>query len=109
MPGPVKTRKLAIACPVCGSGEVFYSCTPNCCFNHVCANCGTTFEPVTARAGGALSGIVPPDPPPEAADPTAACAQCDATAVYMTDDGSLVCGKCGALLTLELTEVAPGK
>ena len=40
---------------------------------------------------------------------TAACAQCDATAVYMTDDGSLVCGKCGALLTLELTEVAPGK
>jgi peptidyl-prolyl cis-trans isomerase C len=104
----VKTRKLEIDCPQCGSGEVFYSCTPNCCFNHVCSNCGTTFEPVTTATGGALSGVVPPDPLPEAADPTAACAKCDSTAVYMTDGGPLVCGKCGALLNLELTEICPG-
>jgi DNA-directed RNA polymerase subunit RPC12/RpoP len=104
----VKTRKLELACPVCGSGEVFYSCTPNCCFNHVCAECGTTFEPVTKTAGGTLHGVVPPDPLPEAADPTAACARCDSTAVYMTADGSLVCGKCGTLLQLELTEISPG-
>ena len=78
----VNTRKLAIACPTCGSGEVFYSCTPNCCYNHVCAECGTTFEPVTTATGGTLSGIVPPDPLPEAADPTAACARCDSIAVY---------------------------
>jgi len=75
--------------------------------NHVCSNCGTTFEPVTAATGGTLSGVVPPDPLPEAADPTAACAKCDSTAVYMAGD-SLVCGKCGALLKLELTEVCPG-
>jgi hypothetical protein len=104
----VKTRKLDIACPVCGSHDVFYSCTPNCCFNHVCGACSTTFEPVTTAKGGTLSGIVLPDPLPEAADPTVACAKCDSTAVYMTADDSLVCAKCGALLTLELTEVAPG-
>ena len=104
----MKTRKLEIHCPTCGSGEVFYSCTPNCCFNHVCAECGTTFEPVTALAGGTVAGIVPPDPLPEAADPTAACIRCDSTAVYLGEDGTPVCAKCGARLKLELTEVAPG-
>ena len=98
----MRTRKLEIACPVCGSGQVFYTCTPNCCFNHVCADCGATFEPATRAAGGALSGIEPPDPLPDSTDPTAACAKCDSTAVYLTDDGSALCGKCGALLVIEL-------
>ncbi|HUI57436.1 MAG TPA: hypothetical protein VLY04_20810 [Bryobacteraceae bacterium] len=104
----MRTRKLEIRCPVCASAETFYSCTPNCCFNHVCAACGTTFEPVTTATGRTLPGIVAPDPLPEPSDPTAACAKCDSTAVYMTDEKSLVCGKCGALLKLQLTEVAPG-
>jgi DNA-directed RNA polymerase subunit RPC12/RpoP len=104
----VKTRKLELACPVCSSREVFYSCTSNCCFNHVCAECGTTFEPVTTAKGGTLSGVVPPDPLPEAADPTAACARCDSTAVYQTDDGSAVCFQCGSILAIELTEISPG-
>jgi DNA-directed RNA polymerase subunit RPC12/RpoP len=104
----VQTRKLTIACPTCGSGEVFYSCTPNCCFNHVCSECGTTFETETAAKGGATTGVVPPDPPPEAADPTAECKVCTSISVWMTDDGSVVCGKCGSWLKLELTEVSPG-
>ena len=104
----MKTKKLHLACPVCGSAEVFYSCTPNCCFNHVCADCGTTFEPVTHAKGGSLPGVEPPDPLPEAADPTAACARCDSIAVYLTENESLVCFKCGALLELEITEIAPG-
>jgi DNA-directed RNA polymerase subunit RPC12/RpoP len=104
----VKTRKLRIACPVCGSDDVFYSCTPNCCFNHVCATCHATFEPVTTARGGTLSGIVPPDPSPEATDPTAACAKCESTAVFMTGDDTLVCADCGALLALELSEVTRG-
>jgi DNA-directed RNA polymerase subunit RPC12/RpoP len=104
----VKTRKLELNCPVCGSSSVFYSCTPNCCFNHVCSDCGATFEPVTKVKGGRLSGVVPPSPLPEAADPTAACARCDSTAVYLTEDNNLVCANCGLLLELELTEVAPG-
>ena len=103
----MRTRKLEIACPTCGTGDVFYSCTPNCCFNHVCAACGTTFEPVTRAAGGTLKGVVPPDVLPDATDPTAACAGCDSTAVYMTEDGKPVCGVCGALLEIELTEIHP--
>ena len=104
----MQTRKLAIPCPVCASFEVFYSCTPNCCYNHVCSECGTTFEPVTKIRGGTAKDVVPPDPLPEAADPTAACARCDSIAVYLTEDNALVCAKCGALLDLEITEVAPG-
>ncbi len=103
----MRTRKLAIACPGCGSGEVYYTCNPNCCFNHVCGNCGTTFEPVTRVAGGRVQGILPPDPLPEAVDPTAACAVCESTAVYLSEDGSALCGACGAFLTLELTNVQP--
>lgn len=104
----MKTRKLEIDCPVCGSRDVFYSCTPNCCYNHVCADCGTTFEPITKARGGTVRDVLPPDPLPEAADPTAACAKCDSIAVYLSDDNTLVCAKCGALLDLEITEVAPG-
>jgi hypothetical protein len=103
----VKTRKLQIDCPVCGSGEVFYSCTPTCCFNHVCADCTSTFEPVTEEKGGALSGIEPPDPLPDGSEPTVACANCESTAVYVTGDDTLVCADCGALLTLQLTQIAP--
>jgi DNA-directed RNA polymerase subunit RPC12/RpoP len=104
----VKTRKLEIACPVCGSKDVSYSCTPNCCFNHVCSDCGTTFEPVTTATGKRVSGVIPPDPLPEAADPTAECIKCESTAVYLGEDELPVCGKCGAILSIELTEIAPG-
>ena len=104
----IRTRKLAIACPRCASANVFYSCTPNCCYNHVCADCRTTFEPATTLLGGALSGVLPPDPLPDSTDPTAECARCASNAVYMTDDSRLVCAHCGALLILHLTEIAPG-
>jgi len=86
---------------------VFYSCTPNCCFNHVCGDCGATFEPATRLAGGIECKVEPPDPLPDASDPTVACAKCDSTAVYVLPDGRLVCASCGSLLTLEITEVAP--
>ena len=105
----MKTTRLSLACPVCQSREVFYSCTPNCCFNHVCSDCGATFEPVTEAAGGSLAGVEPPDPPPDASDPTVACFKCDSTAVYALADGRLVCAKCGLLLKLEITEIAPSQ
>lgn len=103
----VKTSKLSLACPVCQSLEVFYSCTPNCCFNHVCGECGATFEPVTIFANAKAAGIEAPDPLPEASDPTVACVKCDSTAVYAMPGGGLVCSKCGSVLALEITEVAP--
>jgi DNA-directed RNA polymerase subunit RPC12/RpoP len=104
----VRTRKLELACPVCGSAEVFYSCTPGCCFNHVCSACSATFEPATTRKGRVVSGVTPPDEMPDATDPTAECAACGSIEVYLAEDGGLVCGKCGAALELEYTEVAPG-
>ena len=101
----MKTRRLSFACPVCGSKEVFYSCEPKCCFNHVCSDCRATFEPVTRAVGGKEAGIEPPDPLPECTDPTVACAKCESTAVYAMEDGRLVCASCGSLLELEMTEV----
>jgi DNA-directed RNA polymerase subunit RPC12/RpoP len=75
----------------------------------VCSECGATFEPVTKRAGGTITGAEPPDPLPEAADPTVACAKCDSTAVYVLPDSRLVCAKCGSVLELEITEIAPSQ
>jgi hypothetical protein len=104
----VTTRKLQLACPVCGSPEVFYSCTPNCCFNHVCSECGATFEPVTAVTRAGAGRVAPPAVPAEAADPTVACAKCDSTEVYSLESGEgAVCGACGAALAIEYTEIAP--
>ena len=64
---------------------------------------------MTKLAGGSQIGIQAPDPLPEASDPTVACIKCDSTAVYVLPDGRLVCGKCGLLLELEITEIAPSQ
>jgi transcription initiation factor TFIIIB Brf1 subunit/transcription initiation factor TFIIB len=55
-----------------------------------------------------VGGIVPPDPLPEPADPTVACARCDSTEVYLTAENATVCAQCGAVLEVELTEIHPG-
>lgn len=102
----MQTRKLELACPACHSAEVYYTCTPNCCFNHVCSSCGTTFEPVSKSTGATRNGVTPPDPLPDATDPTVACGRCDSTAVYMFGETELVCAHCGSLLELEYTEIA---
>lgn len=101
----MKTRRLTLACPLCGSKDIVYSCEPKCCFNHVCSDCRATFEPVTHAAGGRITGILPPQPLPECTDPTVACEKCESTKVYVLEDDRLVCASCGLILTLELTEV----
>jgi hypothetical protein len=100
------TRKLTIPCPLCGSAETFYSCEPKCCFNHVCGECRGTFEPLTRFAGSYRRGMTPPDPPPDATEPAVACIKCESVAVFVAEDGGLVCVECGAVLELELTEIA---
>lgn len=102
----MKTHKLSLACPVCGSADVFYTCTPNCCFNHVCNDCRATFEPATRATGASQLGIAPPDPMPGSTEPTVACARCDSINVWILEDKRLVCGDCGSILELEITEVA---
>ena len=102
----LQTRKVAMACPKCGSAAIVYSCEPKCCFNHVCSDCTTSFQPVTHATGARLTGLVRPDPPPDCTEPAVACEKCESVEVYALDDGRLVCTSCGAVLRLEYTEVA---
>lgn len=99
------STKLKLQCPVCGGGDIFYSCEPKCCFNHVCGDCRTSFEPAT-QATGKTRRIAPPDDLPDATDPAVGCCKCESVAVYVDDDGALVCADCGAVLTMELTEIS---
>jgi len=103
---------LAICCPQCGSNDVIYSCKPECCFNHVCNRCYTTFELETTRVGELQAPFtIPPDPDPSA--PTAPCARCGEYKIFAISDSptpapQYLCIACKALLTLEVTNVAKG-
>jgi len=114
----MKLAPLSVACPQCGSKDVVYSCKPECCFNHVCNNCYTTFELETTRVGE-ISGEFPAPPEPDPSGPTAPCARCGETSVFAISEeqattplsapaARYVCAACKALLTLQFTEIAPG-
>ncbi|MCX6624348.1 MAG: hypothetical protein NTY38_25455 [Acidobacteria bacterium] len=103
----MKTRKISLQCPLCNSNDVFYSCEPKCCFNHVCADCGATFEPVTVATGARLTSLQLPDPLPDSTEPTVGCEKCESILVYQLEDGTAVCSKCGLVLEIRITEVAP--
>jgi hypothetical protein len=105
MTSSLNTEKLRMTCPHCASTEIVYSCEPKCCFNHVCADCRTSFQAVTEATGERLAGAIPPEPPPDCTEPTTACEKCESTAVYVLDDGKLVCTACGAMLRLTYTEI----
>src|SRR5579872_2274415 len=66
---------ISAACPQCGSSDVFYSCKPECCYNHVCNKCYTTFELETTRVGEVTENFDVP-PVPDSSSPTAPCARC---------------------------------
>ncbi|MFB3920689.1 MAG: hypothetical protein ACE145_03155 [Terriglobia bacterium] len=105
-------KPLTVACPQCGSNDVFYSCKPECCFNHVCNNCYTTFELATTRIGE-LQDAFPMLPDPDPSAPTAPCARCGEYRIFGIRDGSAappryLCVACKALLTLQITNVAKG-
>ncbi len=104
---------LSIPCPHCGSNDVLYSCKPECCFNHVCSKCYTTFEPVTTKVGELKGEIGPVPPDPDPTNPAAPCARCGEWKLFAILDsgsppGQLLCVSCKAILTLGLSEVAPG-
>jgi len=101
---------ISVSCPQCGSSDIVYSCTPACCFNHVCNHCYTTFELETSRIGEIQEDFaMPPDPDPS--KPTAPCARCGETKVFAIVDSSdpkYICVCCKALLALHFKEVSPG-
>jgi hypothetical protein len=97
---------LAFTCPKCGSADVVYSCTPSCCFNHVCGQCYATFEPKTERVGE-YAGEIGPLPEADSAGSTAPCARCGEYKLFVIMDETvpaerLLCISCRALLTIEL-------
>lgn len=108
----MKLAPLSVACPKCGSNDVLYSCKPECCFNHVCNHCYTTFELETTRVGELKEAFELP-PEPDSSGPTAPCARCGEPKVFVISDGTAsapqyLCVACKALLTLQLTAITPG-
>lgn len=103
--------KEIVRCPTCGSSDVVYTCEPKCCFNHLCAECRTTFELGTRKSGkssGSLPGISVAEP--LSGEPSVACAACESlrlAALNPESGGELVCGDCGALLELQYENVCP--
>ena len=97
-------------CPQCGSGDVYYSCNPACCYNHVCNKCYTTFELETTRVGEITEDFAIPEVPDSTA-PMAPCARCHEARVFAISGqpSQLVCVACKALLTLGYTEIAPAQ
>ena len=102
---------ISVACPQCASADVLYSCKPECCYNHVCNHCYTTFELETTKVGEIQEDFeMPPDSDPSG--PTAPCARCGEAKVFAivdTPEPAYFCISCKALLTLSLTEIAPGQ
>jgi transcription elongation factor Elf1 len=97
-----------IRCPTCGSAEIIYSCEPKCCFNHVCADCRTSFQIVTHKTGrfDRERQIAPMEP--ASGDPTTGCAACDSLNLALISEGPpavLICGNCRAVLELAIEEV----
>lgn len=103
-------QPLQVQCPSCGSNDITYTCEPQCCFNHICAACYTTFELFTEPLGRSLPSLQMSLAQRDCLAPTVACARCDSIEVYMLPEaeeglGEVVCVSCGALLRLGMDTV----
>ena len=102
---------LRVQCPSCGSSAITYTCEPKCCFNHICADCYTTFELFTEPLERTLAGTEKPIDERDCLAPTVACARCESIEVYalgQAAEGSqqtLACTDCEAILQLGYTAV----
>jgi hypothetical protein len=109
---PPTTLKELIRCPQCHGAEIVYSCEPKCCFNHVCADCRSTFEINTVKTGQYDPTTTMEIGEPESGDPTTGCAACDSLRVGVLrtegDETLLLCGKCRAVLKMVIEEFVPG-
>ncbi len=110
---PCVTLKGIIRCPQCGGAEIIYSCEPKCCFNHVCADCRTTFEINTQKTGSfdRTSRIEAVEP--DSSDPTTACANCEslrlAVLLNTPEETLLLCADCRAVSRMTIEEIAAGR
>ena len=102
----IELQNLKVSCPECGSDKIVYTCDPECCFNHICEECLTTFELATVLTDkDVLKGDFKV-PEREVIEPTTDCDACYGIEVYaLTDSNELVCVECGNLLILEYVDV----
>lgn len=102
--------KDVVRCPQCNSADVVYSCEPKCCFNHVCAECRSTFELNTVKTGES-DPIWVDHKEPGSGDATTGCASCGSLRLAVLrkePDVILVCADCQALSKLVVEEFVPG-
>jgi hypothetical protein len=104
----MKIEPLTVACPKCGSGNITYSCEPECCFNHVCADCLANFQLATREVGERVidrAVLARGRDQEDSCAPTAACATCQSLKVRSLIDDEFgsnraLCLKCGSILEL---------
>ncbi len=104
--------KDVITCPKCGGREIVYSCEPKCCFNHVCADCRSTFEINTEKTGEFDRDAALGFAEPESGDPTTACASCESLKIAVVKKGEetlIVCGRCAAVSRVVIEEFVAGE
>ncbi len=105
--------KDAIRCPKCGGAEIVYSCEPKCCFNHVCADCRSTFEINTQKTGQHDRTTPVQAEAPASGDPTTACAACESLRLtVLKSDASeilLLCADCRAVSRMVIEEFVTGQ
>jgi len=106
------TLRDVIACPKCGGKEIVYSCEPKCCFNHVCADCRSTFELNTSKTGRFDHQTAITAEEPGSSDPTTGCASCGSLRVAVIrrtpEETLLLCADCRAVSRLAIEEFVPG-
>lgn len=105
----MKAMPLTLKCPRCGSPDVVYSCEPECCFNHVCGDCLSSFQLQTRDLGGRVPHIVPESDERDCLAPTVPCVACLSLNVSMIEnEGAMttVCVDCGAELEIDFGIIA---
>jgi transcription elongation factor Elf1 len=105
---PMRFLPLTVSCPACGSGDVVYSCTPDCCFNHVCNACLASFELSTNDLGEKFASGPPEPAERDSCAPTVGCARCGSLQLFMIEGGDrggrMACSSCHTLLELEFVK-----
>lgn len=108
----LQALKDVVTCPHCHGRDIVYSCEPKCCFNHVCADCRSTFELNTEKTGRFDPASAPQAQEPPSGDPTTGCPACDSIRVGVLnvtpEETLLVCGNCNAVLRLKVEEFVAG-
>lgn len=100
-------------CPQCRAGAITYTCEPDCCFNHICDTCYTTFELATTSRGTTDPQDDLETPERDSCDPTVPCEHCESIEVYRliseNHTNTLVCLDCHTLLDIEYINIETRK